>query len=159
MTGREYADLIARYILKNYGDRGVTVYREVDIGKSIIGKNRRIDIFVISHSEAFAIECKYQDSQGTVDEKIPYALEDISAMHMGGCIVYAGSGFSTGVLHMLQASEVAAYCLPDPETLNPSRDTKELDHQLAVHFRWWDLLIRKKKPFELTDRTARPHTL
>lgn len=101
-------------------------------------------------NEAFCIECKYQDSPGTVDEKIPYALEDIRAMHMGSCIVYAGQGVSQGVLHMLQGSEIAAYCLPDPPYLRPSRDTEELDHQLAVHFKWWDVLVGKRKSFELT---------
>ncbi len=152
MTGTEYANLIASYIVKNYEDRGISAYREVGIGKSIIGKNRRIDILVVCEplNDAFSVECKYQDSAGTVDEKIPYALQDIKAMHMGGCIVYAGQGFSEGVLHMLQGSEIAAYCLPDPISLRPSKDTKELDHQLAVHFKWWDVLVGKKKPFELT---------
>ena len=79
MTGADYANLIAAYILENFGDRGVTVYREVNIGKSIIGKNRRIDVLVLceQQNEAFAIECKYQETHGTVDEKIPYALEDM----------------------------------------------------------------------------------
>ena len=149
MTGTEYANLIAAYLVKNFGDRGLTVYREVNVGKSIIGKNRRIDILLIceKENEAFSIECKFQDSSGTVDEKIPYALDDMKAMHMGGCIVYAGQGFSKGVLHLLQASETAANCLPEPDTLKPSRDTVELDHQLALHFKWWDILVKKKEPF------------
>ena len=75
MTGKEYADLIAAYLVKNFGERGIKVYREVTLGKTIIGKNRRIDVFVVHEptQKAFAVECKYQDSQGTVDEKIPYA--------------------------------------------------------------------------------------
>ena len=28
MTGHEYADLVARYIVKNFASRGVKVYRE-----------------------------------------------------------------------------------------------------------------------------------
>jgi hypothetical protein len=149
MTGNEYANLIASYLLHNFSERGIAVYREVDIGKSIIGKNRRIDIFVHCNelNDAFAIECKYQDSPGTTDEKIPYALDDIGALRMGGCITYAGKAFSQGVLHLLQASEQAAYCLPDPDTLARTRNTRELDHQIALHFRWWDVLIQKKKPF------------
>ncbi len=150
MTGADYANLIAAYILENFADRGVTVYREVNIGKSIIGKNRRIDVLVLceQQNEAFAIECKYQETHGTVDEKIPYALEDMKAMQMGGCVAYAGQGFSVGVLHMLQASEMAAYCLPDAETLRPGKETLELDHQLALHFRWWNLLVRDRKAYE-----------
>lgn len=149
MTGHQYADLIAEYIHYNFAQRGIKIYREVNIGKSIIGKNRRIDVFIISEprNDAFAVECKYQDSQGTADEKIPYALENMRSLPLGGCIVYAGSGFSQGVLHMLQASEVAAYCLPDTSDLSSSQHTRELDHLLAMHFHWWDILVQGKVPF------------
>jgi hypothetical protein len=147
MTGHEYANLIADYLVENFSDRGIIVYREVNIGKSIIGKNRRVDLFVLCGETAYAIECKYQDSSGTADEKMPYALENMRALNMGGCIVYAGMGFSVGVLHMLQASEMAAYCLPTLGDLQSNKETRELDHLLAMHFGWWDLLISGKKPW------------
>ena len=69
-------------------------YREVRVGKTIIAKNRCIDILCVGDDgqKAFAIECKFQDSQGTVDEKIPYALDDLQALPMAGCIAYAGTG-------------------------------------------------------------------
>lgn len=150
MTGHEYANLIADYICRNFGDRGITVYREINIGKSIIGKNRRVDLFLISEvdQKAFAIECKFQDSKGTADEKIPYALANMKALPMGGCIVYAGSGFSVGVLHMLEASEIAAYCWPNSQHFRSNDDTKELDHLLAMHFHWWDMLVAGKQPWQ-----------
>jgi hypothetical protein len=92
MTGHEYANLIADYLVENFSDRGIIVYREVNIGKSIIGKNRRVDLFVLCGETAYAIECKYQDSSGTADEKMPYALENMRALNMGGCIVFANPG-------------------------------------------------------------------
>jgi hypothetical protein len=147
VTGHEYSDLIASYILFRYGQRGAVVYREVSVGKSIIGKNRKLDILVLAGDDAYAIECKYQGSQGTAEEKIPYTLDDIAALQMGGCIAYAGDGFSPGVIHMLEASELAAYCLPAREDLAPTRSTRELDHLLAMHFRWWDILTAGKKPY------------
>jgi hypothetical protein len=123
------------------------VYREIRIGKSIIGKDRCIDVFCISdEGKAFAIECKYQESPGTVDEKIPYALEDLRALPMSGCIAYAGQGFSEGVLHMLRASPDAAYCLPMPDQFDPAADTRELDHLLAANFGWWDVLVGSRQP-------------
>ena len=148
MTGTEYANLIAAYVSKRFGARTLKVYREINVGKTIIGKNRCIDIFCVSDDtqKAFAIECKFQDSQGTVDEKIPYALDDLRALPMAGCIAYAGQGFSDGVLHMLAASRHAAYCLPTIGQTETTAETKELDHVLAVHFGWWDVLIEKKKP-------------
>jgi hypothetical protein len=147
MTGGQYADLVAKYVSARFGPRGVQVYREVSAGKTIIGKNRRVDIFCVleREREAFAIECKYQDSAGTVDEKIPYALDDMRALPMAGCIAYAGTGFSEGVLHMLRGSAQAAFCLPADGQVEPSSATEELDHLIAMHFRFWDVFVEKKK--------------
>jgi hypothetical protein len=148
MTGTEYANRIAFYIVSRFGARGLKVYREVRVGKTIIGKNRSIDVFCVSGDaqKAFAIECKFQDSQGTVDEKIPYALDDLRALPLAGCIAYAGDGFSEGVLHMLAASGYAAWCLPEAGQVDGTPATRDLDHLLAVHFGWWDVLVEKRKP-------------
>jgi hypothetical protein len=148
MTGAEYANLVASYVSRRFGARDLKVYREVKIGKTIIGKDRCIDIFCICEktNKAFAIECKYQESQGTVDEKIPYALDDLRSLPMTACIAYAGTGFSQGVLHMLRASSQAAYCLPACDQADSTPATRELDHLLAPHFAWWDVLIEKKRP-------------
>jgi len=155
MSGKEYADLVASYILKNFGARGLTVYREVSMGKTIIGKNRHVDILVIhqASSTVLAIECKYQDTLGTVDEKIPYAIQDMQAMGVPVCLAYAGNGFSAGILHMLAACPIAAQCLPTP-ALEPARETRELDIALAMAFRFWDLVVANKRAFALPDVTA-----
>ena len=148
MTGAEYATLVAAYLARRFGQRGLKVYREIRVGKSIIGKNRCIDVFCVceTDNQAFAVECKFQDSAGTVDEKIPYALDDLRALPMAGCIAYAGKGFSEGVLHMLQASPHAAYCLPAPGQIESSPETRELDHLLSTHFGWWDVLVGGRRP-------------
>jgi hypothetical protein len=148
MTGAEYATLVAAYLARRFGARGLKVFREIRVGKSIIGKNRCIDVFCVCETDnrAFAIECKFQDSAGTVDEKIPYALDDLRALPMAGCIAYAGSGFSEGVLHMLRASPHAAYCLPRPGQADSTPETRELDHLMSTHFGWWDVLIGARRP-------------
>ena len=108
MTGGDYANLVASYVSKRFGARGLKVYREIHVGKTIIGKNRRIDVFCVCEptNQAFAIECKFQDSEGTVDEKIPYALDDLRALPMAGCIAYAGHRFLPG--RALHARSLAA---------------------------------------------------
>ena len=123
MTGAAYADLVAFYVSRRFEDRGLKVYREIQIGKTIIGKNRHVDILCVCErtNRAFAIECKFQESIGTVDEKIPYALDDLNALPMAGCIAYAGRGFSDGVLHMLEASPHAAYCMPGDRSRRAER--------------------------------------
>jgi hypothetical protein len=149
MTGNDYRDLIASYIHHNYAPHGLVVYVEISLGKTVIGKDRYIDVFVVRPEDrkAVAIECKYQDSLGTVDEKIPYALLDLEALWVPGCLVYAGKGWSRGVLHSLEASRLAAYCLPDGATLARGKLTRELDHMLAAIFGVWELVLPANKRF------------
>lgn len=157
MTGNEYKKLIGRYLVSAYGPRGLQVYEEVHLGTSIIGKQRRIDLFVLGpEGAALCVECKYQDSSGTADEKIPYALNDLASQRIPGVIVYAGSGFSAGVLHLLQGSEYAAYCLPDDRLQAIGRGsgpmssgTWQLDHIVAQTFKFWDIILGKKKALQL----------
>jgi hypothetical protein len=150
MTGNQYRDLIASYIVHNYAAQGLVVYVEVSLGKTVIGKDRCIDVFVVRPEDrkAIAIECKYQDSLGSVDEKIPYALQDLDALWVPGCLVYAGRGWSKGVLHSLEASKLAAYCLPDAETFQRGKPTRELDHMLAAIFGFWDHVLPASKRFK-----------
>jgi hypothetical protein len=150
MTGNDYRDLIASYIHHNYAADGLVVYVEISLGKTVIGKDRCIDVFVVRPEDrkAIAIECKYQDSLGTVDEKIPYALQDLDALWVPGVLAYAGKGWSKGVLHSLEASRLAAYCLPDASTLHRSKQTRELDHMLAAIFGFWDLVLPAAKRFK-----------
>ena len=65
---------------------------------------------------------------------------------MAGCIAYAGQGLLGGVLHMLGAAPHAAYCLPVEGQAESSAETRELDHMLATHFGWWDVLVGGKRP-------------
>jgi hypothetical protein len=149
VTGNQYRDLVAAYVHNNYAQHGLVVYREVSLGKTVIGKDRQIDVFIVRPDDrkAIAVECKYQDSIGTVDEKIPYALRDLEALWVPGCLVYAGKGWSRGVLHSLEASRHAAYCMPE-KTLNRSRYTRELDHMLAAVFGFWDQVLPAAKRFK-----------
>ena len=149
MKGNEYRDLIAGYIFRNFGDYDLQVYTEVGVGKTITGKDRQVDVFVLNRRDqrAIAIECKYQNAPGTTDEKIPYALEDLAAMRIPGCLAYAGSGWSRGILHTLEASPLAASCLPDPQGYHRSKSTRELDHVLAATFGLWAQIIPKQRLF------------
>lgn len=150
-AGLDYPDRVSNYILSNFEARFIEVYREVNIGTTNIGKARKIDVLVLDRPKnlGFAIECKYQDAQGTTDEKIPYAIEDHKALslYLKGGIAYGGTGFSPGVLHMLKSCGIAAYCLPEGPQYERTAETKELDHMLALHFGWWDLLLPEKRRF------------
>jgi hypothetical protein len=45
---------------------------------------------------------------------------------------------------MLNAAPRAAYCLPAEGQAESSADTRELDHLIAAHFGWWDVIIGVK---------------
>lgn len=149
MNGNEYANLIADYIDSQYGERGIYVYREVSLGKTIIGKNRRLDIFLLHRdsNKAYAIECKYQGVSGTTDEKILYSIEDIDKLPVDACIAYAGNGFSKGVIHLLEAYPFSAFCLPK-RPFKKNSSTKELDQLLAMKFGWWDIILENKETYQ-----------
>lgn len=151
MKGHEYRDLIAGYLLRSYAGAGLEVYTEVSLGKTVIGKDRKIDVFVVHHErrQALAVECKFQDVQGTTDEKIPYALQDLAAMRVPGCLAYAGEGWSRGILHSLEASPLAAYALPDPSGLSARAATRELDHVVAATFGLWEQVLPARRRFTL----------
>jgi hypothetical protein len=150
VTGHQYRDLIAAYIHASYAAHGLVVYVEIALGKTVIGKDRFIDVFVVRPDDrkAVAIECKYQDSLGTVDEKIPYALADLEALWVPGVLAYAGKGWSRGVMHTLEGSRLAAYCLPDRDSLARTKATRELDHVLAAIFGLWDVVLPASKRFK-----------
>jgi hypothetical protein len=151
MKGNQYSNWVGSYIKANFSDRGIKVYSEIFMGKSIIGKNRRVDILVLdkTQNKAIALECKCQNVNGTADEKVPYTLNDAEAMQMDAYVIYGGDGFSKGIIHMLEASELACYAVPNDDDENDysrSSNTKELDQLLAMKFSWWDIFTQGKAP-------------
>lgn len=145
LTGAQYRDLIAAYLTHNYASRGLEVYTEISLGKSIIGKNRRIDIFCHhqASSKALALEAKTQATQGTADEKLIYALKDMESLPMPGIVVWHGEGFSPGVIQLLRGHHLAVECFPEESDLPSTSDTRELDMYLAQVFGWWDIVTNQ----------------
>ncbi|MGH8603482.1 MAG: PD-(D/E)XK nuclease superfamily protein [Gammaproteobacteria bacterium] len=75
---------------------GLEPSTEVEVGRRIWGARRRIDV-VLRHPETrktLGIECKYQGTQGSAEEKIAGTIEDIRAWPIHGIVVFAGEGFS-----------------------------------------------------------------
>jgi hypothetical protein len=75
----------------------------------------------------------------------------MEAMRVDGVIAYAGNGFSAGVLHLLQSSSFAAYCLPNTGLLRAASragaidsGTWQLDHVIAQSFGMWDIVLGSK---------------
>jgi hypothetical protein len=62
---------------------------------------------------------------------------------------------------VLEASHLAAYCLPDDKKVEPSSTTWEFDHMLAMNFGWWEIVLdgTAKNPslYEALNVTEREH--
>ncbi|NJM14428.1 MAG: hypothetical protein HC896_02760 [Bacteroidales bacterium] len=88
---------------------GLQVQRQVPVGRRIWGAQRRIDV-VLKHPEtrlSLGVECKYQGTSGSAEEKIPATIEDIRAWPIRGLVVYGGSGFSSNMESYLLSTGVA----------------------------------------------------
>ena len=79
---------------------------EVYVGRRIWGAKRRIDV-VLRHPQTrktLGIECKYQGTKGTAEEKIPATID---VWPIRGIVVFGGSGFSTNMEYYLLSTGMA----------------------------------------------------
>ena len=85
---------------------GLDVREEVVVGRRIWGAKRAIDVVVTRPSDGrtLGIECKYQASRGSTDEKLPATILDIAAWPIPGLVVYDGDGWSPGIRSYLDST-------------------------------------------------------
>src|SRR5258708_37715175 len=110
LGGKPYRLLVAAHVAKAFAGADLFVYEEVPFGSSIIGKDRHVDILVLSRKTGHAVglQTKYQAVAGTTDEKIHYALADCAAMWILCVVVYGGPGWSLGGRRTPEGSRHAA---------------------------------------------------
>jgi hypothetical protein len=85
---------------------GLDVRRRVRVGRRLWGSVRHIDV-VLTHPETrktLGLECKYQATPGTAEEKIPSLIRDIDAWPIQGIVVFDGPGFSTNMIVYLHST-------------------------------------------------------
>lgn len=88
---------------------GLEAETEVSVGRRVWGAKRRIDV-VLRHPEtrrSLGIECKYQGTQGSAEEKIAGTIEDIRAWPIRGIVVFSGDGFSDNMRAYLVSTGMA----------------------------------------------------
>lgn len=78
---------------------GLETKTEVKVGRRLWGAVRRIDVVLVEKStrKSLGIECKYQETQGTAEEKTPATVKDIDAWPIPGLLVFDGPGFSSNM--------------------------------------------------------------
>ena len=87
-------------------DLGQPVYaRQVEVGRDIYGKVRRVDFLLFHpyrHPNGLVIQCKWQASRGSVEEKYPYEVLSIGQGEFDALIVLDGGGYSQGAEQWLR---------------------------------------------------------
>lgn len=79
--------------------------KEVEIGRNIYGITRRIDFLLFHptrHPNGLVIQCKWQASGGSVDEKYPFEVLNINQGEYDTIIVLDGGGYSKGAATWLR---------------------------------------------------------
>lgn len=108
---------LQKRVAKLGANLGLEVQMEVVVGRRLWGSKRRIDV-VLRHEQtrkSLGIECKYQRTRGTAEQKISATIEDIRAWPIRGIIVFSGEGFSQHMTAYLLSTGVAVH-LDDAET-------------------------------------------
>ncbi len=127
MPGRAYAvstgaGLVAQ-VLAVAEKLGLDCQEQVKVGRRLWGAVRNIDV-VLTHPETkgrLGVECKFQGTTGTAEEKIPAILSDIDAWPIRGIVVISGKGFSPNMRYYLISSGKAV-------------DIEDLEDWLRLYF-------------------------
>jgi hypothetical protein len=102
-TAVKNGDELVNRVLALAGELGLAARTQVRVARRIWGAVRKIDV-VLTHHETrrtLGLECKFQGSQGTAEEKIPSTIQDIAAWPIPGIVVFAGEGFSPNMMAFL----------------------------------------------------------
>ena len=79
--------------------------RQVESGRNIYGKTRRVDV-ILYHPrkwpKCLVIQCKWQASGGSVDEKYPFEVLNIQQSGYETIMVLDGGGYSSGAAQWLR---------------------------------------------------------
>ena len=99
-------DILCKEVVALGARLGLATREQFKCGRRIWGAERYIDV-VLTHVESrrrLGIECKYQGTAGSAEEKIPAIIQDITAWPIPGLVVFSGNGFSTNIKSFLIAS-------------------------------------------------------
>ncbi len=107
-SGKQLEDHVAELA----AELGLQVRRQVKVGRRLWGAERHIDVVLTDTNlrRSIGIECKYQGSVGTAEEKIPSTISDIEAWPIPGIVVFTGEGFSANMQsYLLSTGKAVAF--------------------------------------------------
>lgn len=127
-NGNNFEDIIENTIKKRYvfiANKDFNSYlkqkkpiytKQFYIGNNIYGKKRICDFVLFhpkKHKNLLIIECKWQQSKGSVDEKYPFLLENIKQSRKKTYIVIDGGGYKKAALIWLKKNHKNTFLLKE----------------------------------------------
>ncbi|MBN2495305.1 MAG: hypothetical protein JXR96_11980 [Deltaproteobacteria bacterium] len=90
---------------------GLDCASQVRVGRRIWGAERRIDLVLRDRQSGrrLGLECKFQGTVGSAEEKIPALIDDIAAWPIDGLVVISGEGFSANMKAFLLSTGKVVY--------------------------------------------------
>lgn len=106
-TGKELQDRVVSLA----ETLGLSAETEVRAARRLWGAKRRIDVVVKDpfSKKVLGIECKFQGSRGSAEEKIPATIDDIGFWPIPGIVVIDGDGFSDNMKGFLMSTGKAVW--------------------------------------------------
>ncbi len=85
---------------------GLKAETEVKAARRLWGQRRYIDVVITDEKtgKRLGVECKYQATSGTAEEKIPATIQDIAHWPIPGIVVIDGEGFSSNMQGYLMST-------------------------------------------------------
>ncbi len=101
-AGTQFRDRVAALA----EDLHLVVDKEVEVGRRLWGSKRRIDLILTEpeSGQRLGIECKFQKSAGTAQEKLPAVIADIESWPIDGIVAYDGPGFTPNMRAYLDST-------------------------------------------------------
>ncbi|GAB4465456.1 MAG: hypothetical protein Kow0070_27870 [Anaerolineales bacterium] len=110
MPGRGKApksgDVLKQRVVALAKNLGLKADTEVKAARRLWGQRRFIDVVVTDEKSGkrLGIECKFQASGGSAEEKIPATIQDIAHWPISGIVVIDGEGFSLNMQGYLMST-------------------------------------------------------
>lgn len=105
LLAETYEQVQRSEFLADRADQRPVFAKQFEIGEDIYGKRRRVD-FILHHPQRWpdclVIQCKWQASRGSVEEKYPFEVESINCNSYRTIIVLDGGGYSAGARRWLK---------------------------------------------------------
>ena len=154
MTGNDYRDLIASYIHHNYASQGLVVYVEISLGKTVIGKDRYIDMFVVRPERSQSDRDRVQVPRLARHRR---RKDSVRAARSRGAVGarlsrVRGQGLVEGRAALARGVAARGVVHARCDDARAQQDTRELDHMLAAMFGLWELVLPANKRFKPRPR-------